>query len=223
MPQITNAAESGKCPHCLTAFSVVWQTVGLPRDDLSGWMLRHCRCPACGQPIFILRRRVADHHGGLVEVDIQAWPKDPARAKLPADVPQNLREDFREACLILNDSPKASAALSRRCLQQILRDNAGVKPGDLFDEIQQVLDSKTLPTYLAEPLDAVRHIGNFAAHPIKSKNTGEVIEVEPGEAEWLLDILEGLFDFYFVQPEKFKRNKEGLNEKLIAAGKKPML
>ena len=31
---------------------------------------------------------------------------------------------------------------------------------------------------------------NFAAHPIKSMHTGEVIEVEPGEAEWLLDTLE---------------------------------
>jgi hypothetical protein len=68
----------------------------------------------------------------------------------------------------------------------------------------------------------VRHIGNIAAHPIKSKNPGEIIEVEPGEAEWLLDILEGLFDFYFVQPAKLKRNKDSLNEKLTAAGKKPM-
>lgn len=222
MPQITNAAESGKCPHCLTTFSVVWHLIALPRDNVSAWSLRHCCCPSCGETIIMLRRLVASQRGELVELDIQAWPKVHARTKLPPEVPDSLREDFREAYLILGDSPKASAALSRRCLQQVLRDAAKVKPGDLFDEIQQILNSGSLPSYLAERLDAVRHIGNFAAHPIKSKNTGEIIEVEPGEAEWLLDILEGLFDFYFVQPAKLKRNKDSLNEKLTAAGKKPM-
>jgi Domain of unknown function (DUF4145) len=87
----------------------------------------------------------------------------------------------------------ASAALSRRCLQHLLREQANIKPADLANEIQQVLDSKTLPSYLAEALDALRNIGNFAAHLIKSKSTGEIVDVEPGEAEWLLDTLEGLF------------------------------
>ncbi len=40
-------------------------------------------------------------------------------------------------------------------------------------------------------IDAVRVIGNFAAHPIKSKSTGEIVDVEPGEAEWNLNTLEG--------------------------------
>jgi hypothetical protein len=46
---------------------------------------------------------------------------------------------------------------------------------------------------LASAVDAVRNVGNFAAHPIKSKSTGDVLDVEPGEAEWLLDALERLF------------------------------
>jgi hypothetical protein len=33
-------------------------------------------------------------------------------------------------------------------------------------------------------LDAIRTIGNFAAHPIKSTSSGEIVDVEPGEAEW---------------------------------------
>jgi len=147
------------------------------------------------------------------------YPKAPARAPLPAEVPQNFAEDYTEACLVLADSAKSSAALSRRCLQKLLRDHVHVKPGNLDNEIQQVLDSGKLPTDLAEAIDAVRVIGNFAAHPIKSTNTGEIIDVEPGEAEWQLDTLEVLFDFYFVRPEALKKKRDALNVKLAEAGK----
>jgi hypothetical protein len=40
--------------------------------------------------------------------------------------------------------------------------------------------------------------------------------------EWLLDTLEGLFDFYFTAPAALQRKKDGLNRKLIDAGKPPM-
>ena len=65
-------------------------------------------------------------------------------------------------------------------------------------------------------------IGNFAAHPIKSKHTGEVLPVEPGEAEWNLDVLESLFDFYYVQPATLKAKKDALSKKLKEAGKSPV-
>ncbi len=123
---------------------------------------------------------------------------------------------------MLGDSPKASAALSRRCLQHILRDEAGVKKQDLFREIQEVLDSGKLPSHISGGLDAVRNIGNFAAHPIKSQSSGEIVDVEPGEAEWNLDVLESLFDFYFVAPARSAARKAALNKKLADAGKPPV-
>ena len=123
---------------------------------------------------------------------------------------------------MLFDSPKASAALSRRTLQLLLRDVAAVKPSDLSKEIDEVLASNALPSHLAKAIDAVRQLGNFAAHPIKSTNTGEIVDVEPGEAEWLLDVIEGLFDFYFVQPALLERKREELDKKLAEAGKPPM-
>jgi hypothetical protein len=123
---------------------------------------------------------------------------------------------------VLGDSPKASAALSRRCLQNVLREAAKVKPSDLSTEIQEVLNSRALRSDIGEGLDAVRVIGNFAAHPIKSKQTGEIMQVEMGEAEWNLDVLESLFDFYFVQPAILKEKKDALNKKLTEAGKSPL-
>lgn len=62
----------------------------------------------------------------------------------------------------------------------------------------------------------------FAAHPNKSLSTGAIVDVEPGEAEWMLDVLEGLFDFYFVQPDILQKKKDALNKKLADAGKPPM-
>jgi hypothetical protein len=104
----------------------------------------------------------------------------------------------------------------------VLREKAEIKHGDLANEIQQVLDSNQLPSYLADQIDSVRAIGNFAAHPIKSKNTGEIVEVEAGEAEWLLNTLDSLFDFYFVQPVKIQNKTDALNKKLQDSGKPPL-
>ena len=97
-----------------------------------------------------------------------------------------------------------------------------VKPGNLFDEIEQVIQTKTTPSYIADALHNVRVIGNFAAHPFKSTATGEIVEVESGEAEWNLEVLESLFDFYFVQPARAAQRKAALNKKLQEAGKQPL-
>jgi hypothetical protein len=141
------------------------------------------------------------------------------RKRAPATVPRELQEDYNEACLVLADSPKASAALSRRCLQNILREYAKVKPQNLNNEIDNVIASNQLPSHLANDLHAIRAVGNFAAHPTKDTSTGEIVDVEPGEAEWLLDLLMGLFDFYFVSPAETQKRRDALNEKLKSAGK----
>ncbi len=79
-----------------------------------------------------------------------------------------------------------------------------------------------LPSDLAGMIDTVRAMGNFAAHPMKNTNTGEIIDVEPGEAEWLLDTLEMLFDHYFVKPAEIQRRRNAVDQKLTDAGKPPL-
>jgi hypothetical protein len=106
-------------------------------------------------------------------------------------------------------------------LQNVLRDAGGFTQKDLVDQIQAAIDAR-LPSYVTDLLDAVRVVGNFAAHPIKSKSSGEIIEVEPGEAETLLDTLETCFDFYFVQPANVQRKRDAINAKLAEAGKPPL-
>ena len=103
--------------------------------------------------------------------------------------------------------------------QAVLRERGKTKSKDLFDQIDEVNTANAVPGYIAQDLHAVRTIGNIAAHSTKSKNTGEIVDVEPGEAEWNLDVLESMFDFYFVQPALSAKRKAELNKKLKDAGK----
>ena len=121
--------------------------------------------------------------------------------------------------MVLADSPKASGALSRRCLQAILKDRLGAKKKDLFDQIEEVIATGKLPPHIETGLHDVRNIGNFAAHPMKSTTTGAIVDVEPGEAEWNLEVAEMLFVFCFVQPAVAAQRKTDLDKKLKDIGK----
>jgi hypothetical protein len=231
-----------KCPHCFVAIFAAPENINIGEDPDGKWTLTSTTCPSCRKLILSLNRYQAEQgHGAVKNPPTSQYGSFPASANyrpaqyettmirprgsrppVSADVPQEVACDYREAAQVLAVSAKASAAMSRRCLQNLLRTAAGVKAGDLANEIQQVLDSRSLPSQLAEALDAVRNIGNFAAHPIKSKGTGEIVDVESGEAEWQLEVLDGLFDFYYVQPSILKAKKEALNKKLQDAGKPPM-
>ena len=217
-----------KCPHCLVEFHDYPNTYDIGDDADGRWHIIKRECSSCKRIVLHLDKikifQIPNEKGwrSITESSILVRPKTSNRMPVPSEVPINFASDYNEACLVLADSPKASAALSRRCLQHILREKAGIRKSDLADEIQQVIDSGKLPSHLADSLDAVRNIGNFAAHPIKSKSSGELVDVEPGEAEWNLDVIETLFDFYFVQPEIIKKKRTALNKKLTDAGKPPM-
>lgn len=205
------------CLHCQKTFHADWTHQNLERDPDGEWCIKWVHCPGCKKLSFSLE--VVDAQGD--EQPVVSYPRGRFGTAV-ASAPSPFAADYREACLTLADSPKASAALSRRCLQNLLRQEARVKPGSLADEIQQVLDSKQLPPHLAESIDAVRTIGNFAAHPVKSEHTGEIVDVEEKEAEWLLEILDNLYNFYFEEPRRQQELRAALERKLDSMGKPPL-
>jgi hypothetical protein len=222
-----------KCPHCNIAIyngfaavaaislPVVTDRGNQPVAPSFSWAILHQRCPECHESIIRLQRTVATGWADWKHTDFIAYPRSATRP-IAKEVPEPYRQDFSEACKVLADSPKASAALSRRCLQAILKDQLGAKKKDLNDQIEEVVASGKLPSYIAEGLHAVRNIGNFAAHPLKSTTSGAIVDVEPEEADWNLDVLESLFDFCFVAPAADAKRKAELNKKLTAAGKPPI-
>ncbi|MCH7648893.1 MAG: DUF4145 domain-containing protein [Thaumarchaeota archaeon] len=211
-----------ECPHCTKNFHDEWSTTELDTKGRGTWTLQNTTCAACFNVIIKLTKK--EHTGFLSTEEVLntvIYPNIQTKY-VSSEVPKEFSEDFKEAYAVHNISPKASAALSRRCLQSLLREKVKVNPSNLNKEIQQVLDSKQLPKKIADDIDAIRNIGNFATHPIKNERTGEIVDVEIGEAEWLLDLLDDLFDFYFIEPSESKHRREKLNKKLSEAGKSTM-
>lgn len=216
-----------KCPHCLVDFHDSAYETELGNDLSGSWDILTRNCPNCKKNIFHLRNftvEVNNHRTISKRINSEEliYPKGINRSPLPQEVPVKYAEDYQEACAVLTASPKASAALSRRCLQHMIREELNIKKRDLFQEIQEVIDSGAMPTDILESIDSIRNIGNFAAHPIKSTSTGEIVAVEPHEAEWNLDVLEMMFEYLFVRPASIKKKRDALNLKLGDAGKDPM-
>jgi Domain of unknown function (DUF4145) len=159
-----------------------------------------------------------------VLLDLVVYPRTTHRNPTPKELPDHIKEDYEEACMVLSMSNKASAALSRRCLQAILR-GQGYMQKDLAKQIEALLTepdhTKAIPTSLRQSVDVIRSFGNFSAHPVTDQTTLQIIAVDPGEAEWCLEILEEMFDHYYVRPAIVAARKAALDAKLAAAGKPP--
>ena len=142
-------------------------------------------------------------HPVLDEDSILSWSMKPQSyaKKFPNYVPKAIIANYEEACLIQNLSPKASAALARRCLQGMIRDFWKVNERNLFEEINAIEGKVDPQTWQA--IDAVRSIGNIGAHMEKDINL--IIDVEPKEANALIRLIEIVIgDWYIAKHEREK-------------------
>ncbi len=154
---------------------------------------------------------------------IQSWGLLPeSSAKLQPDyIPKALRDDYAEACRIRDLSPKASATLARRCLQGMIRDFSGISKARLIDEInvlREAVENGSAPLGVTgesvEAIDHVRGIGNIGAHMETDVNV--IVEIDPGEAQALIDLVEMLFKEWYIQ----RKNRADSLAKITAIGAK---
>lgn len=190
--------------------------LGIWNREPSAVAIWFSNCPLCER--VIVSATVKDDAKQVVQ-EFRIWPRTVERPLAP-EVPSHIASDYGEAAAVLAFSPKASAALSRRCLQAVLRDAGMTKKKDLAEQIEEVLPA--LPHDIAENVDLIRTTGNFAAHPLKSNQTGMIVPVEPHEAEFNLDVLDDLFDYYYVRPARAAAKRAAHEAKLKAAGKPPL-
>jgi hypothetical protein len=127
---------------------------------------------------------------------IKQWTllPDTKAKKFPDYIPQVIIKDYEEAYSILELSPKASATLSRRCLQGIIRDFWSISKSRLVDEINAIEDKIDPLTW--KSIDAIRKVGNIGAHMEKDINL--IIDVEPKEAKLLIQLIELLFMEWYI-------------------------
>lgn len=196
-----------KCPYCNFAFldgEKIMSSFVLAPDGRSQEILRHGdsiadfpdavtidigKCPECQKTSIHLESHFKSNGFSF------SFSYPPFGTKsIPDYVPDAIRVDYQEAVAIVELSPKASAALARRCLQGMIRDFWSIKAKSLFEEIAALKENIPVSQWLA--IDAVRKIGNIGAHMEKDVNL--IVNVEPDEARVLLKLIELLVDKWYV-------------------------
>src|ERR1019366_482264 len=146
------------CPYCGRATTITSHNHGISRASIETEASKYgdidLRVTATACPNEECRGLVLDaelvrgkYVGNSYQITerLQQFPLLPeSYAKPQPDyVPRDIRETYQEACAILRLSPKASAALSRRCLQGIVRDFWSIpdnKRGNLGTELSFIKD-----------------------------------------------------------------------------------
>ncbi len=166
-------------------------------------LLTFAKCQHCGKTSIYLDGFSKD----LEELSISVYPRSTAKS-FPEYVPNAVRQDYEEACSIVFLSPKASATLSRRCLQGIIRDFWKISKNTLYDEINE-LQGK-IPPDQWKVIDGVRRIGNIGAH--MQQDIDLIIDIDPNEAQKLILLIEHLIrDWYIVRHEQRQLYQDIIN------------
>ena len=209
------------------------ETTGLDYIAAS-WM--RCPSPECRAPLVRLRVRRRKMKEGQPEEDRGSaeerivLPIGSGRFRAPQEVPHDMRADFDEAAAILDLSAQGSAAIGRRVLSDLLRDQ-GQAQFYLTAQIQGLLDESRTPDFIRDDLDRLREVGNFATHTqrVADGNEGEspiadaeVIRVDDDEAVWLLEVLLDMFEHYYVAPSRRAARRAQIDEKIARAGREPI-
>lgn len=195
-----------QCPHCHTEISVTPHVFALGEDQDGTWQVSSSRCPVCHRLLVDLCTKDGCTY--------PAWPATSSRPRLSDDVPEEYASEYLAASQIIAFSPEASAALSRRLLSRFLAAHAGAGAGGLSQQIEKAARSPELPSYLKDALRSLTQMAKLEPNTEKSRRPEALAPVEPGEAEWLLDVIQPLFELYFVQPARLRRRHAELEEKV---------
>ena len=88
---------------------------------------------------------------------------------LPAYVPDQIRQDYKEANEVAEISPNSAAMLSRRILEEIIVDFYHIQEGDLFHDLDRLRQTKNNPR-VWQAIDSIRRLGNIGVHQTNNVN-----------------------------------------------------
>lgn len=140
---------------------------------------------------------------------ITSWkllPESSAKP-LPDYIPEVICNDYFEACLIIDKSPKAAATLFRRCLQGMIRDFWKVSKYTLNLEIEETIK---LHPQTGDFLHPIKDLGNIGAHPERDINL--LVPIEAGEVDLMKETIEHLIEEWYVNRNKTELRKNKLKE-----------
>ena len=193
-----------------------------PSDDRGrGYSAFFSKCPSpdCGRVMIGFAHNDGGSYGGHGRPVSRPssftvlWPKTTQPAPMP-DVPGEMFGKYAEAMAVLGISPDASAALTRRIVEQVLEEQ-GFGQNTLSSKIDAFRRSDA-PGPLRTDIDYLRVLGNWAVHPPKWQAAGEVVAVEADEAEWGIDAVRALFQYFYVDRAKSDRRRSAIDAKRSA-------
>jgi len=209
-----------KCPYCNQSTTItdpnhhewsIWIHVGSPTNRWKIWDMIFSSeaivCPNkdCGKINLkcSLKSRTLSPSNKYSYRDLDSWQLLPvSEAKvLPDYIPDPIKQDYYEACRIRDLSPKASATLSRRCLQWMIRDFRKITKPKLSQEINEL--KWKISDKMRKAIDGVRSIWNIWAH--MEEDINYIIDVDPNEAQSLIWLIEFLVENWYI-----KRHEEDL-------------
>ena len=216
------------CPYCgigISQNSREWHedtyAVPIADDEFDeGYNIVSGFCPDCNKLIIRLQHGTGyysdTYRDYLMEIDgneLLIYPKFPVSKKISLYVPKKYADLYLEASQVNNISPRASATLSRYILQSILHEELDIEKRNLEQEIAELEHNPSIPSTIIAMLQVFRKIANFGAHPKKSTNSKEIIEVESGEAEVMLELIDELFDYVFIKPKQQEEFLKNISDK----------
>jgi len=213
--------SSWECPYCgrLATHSAIEKKstgFGFKADTKYGDLFHGTTISVCPNPdckeytvfSYITRGNTLNYQVYETDDVLECWQNRPQgiAKNFPDYIPTAILEDYKEAALIKDLSPKASATLSRRCLQGMIRDFWGVKLKNLFEEIKAIEDKVASDTWQA--IDAIRSIGNIGAH--MERDIDLIINVQPDEAQLLIQLIETLIKDWYIDRENRKLRAQAI-------------
>jgi transcription elongation factor Elf1 len=149
-------------------------------------------CRACGQGSIWRQFDREDNYNYSLRLI------DPILSDAPSasdDMPEDVKADYEEACLVVNYSTRAAAALLRLSLQKLCR-HLG-EPGKHIDtDIRSLAKKPEFGERIIKAADTLRIVGNNAVHP-GEMNENDIDNICNG----LFDLLNLIVDFGITKPK----------------------
>ena len=209
-------SKAFQCPNCSGFASHLWKYEPVMIHRIHSKTLRFTiisQCQACEHfSIWLTNELPLKKEGSQSELDKShvnvklLFPSVSNEVPKPnVDMPSDVKEIFTEAGQILEESPRASAALSRLAIEKLV-DGLEAEGKDLNSKIGKLV-SKGMPVEIQQMLDSVRVIGNNAVHPgqINIKDNKEL-------ALSLLHFINLIIDNRITQPKKISEVYNSLPE-----------
>lgn len=166
-------------------------------EDVAQGKWTFAKCPRCTLPLLAVQCDFGD--GFDADTPSRVYP--PRDREMGDSVPKSIRTAFNEAMVCFKAKAyTASAIMCRKTLEGLCAEH-GIKARNLSLSLKKLKDDGVIEARLFEWAEALRSLGNEAAHGVTSV-------ISPHDAKDILEFTEALAEYVFTYRDKFERFKK---------------